>query len=146
MRERPEEMGTLDISTDKITEVLEAYPIECALLYGSQLHGPTTPESDIDIAVGFAPELSAAQRLQSRIELTTELSRTLGMDAVDIADLETIRPEVGLSALETGVVLLGDQSTLDAYRKRFEEATKEETHDERMERFDGILDRLEGQV
>lgn len=146
MRERSEEVSTLDISTDKITDVLEEYPVECALLYGSQLHGATTAESDIDIAVAFTPELSTAQRLQHRIELTAELSKTLGMDAVDIADLKTIRPEVGLSALETGFVLLGDQSTLDAYRKRFEEAATEETHEERMERFDGILDRLEGQV
>lgn len=146
MKERPEGVGTLAISTDTITEVLEEYPVECALLYGSQLRGTTAPESDIDIAVGFGPELSTAQRLQHRIGLVTELSKTLGTDAIDIADLATIRPEVGLSALETGVVLLGDQSALDAYRKRFEEASREETHEERMERFDGVLDRLEGQV
>lgn len=135
------------ISQERVRRVLETYPIRLAVLFGSQAEGTAIQQSDIDIAVAFDEELSPSQRLDKRIELTTELMTNLETDAVDVADLETIRPSVGRSALESGDVLLGDRSTVQAFRRQFEpEQTDADTHDDRMQRFDSILDRLAAKV
>ena len=82
--------------------------------------------------------------MHERIELTTELVLSLGTDDVDVADLETIRPEGREAALTDGTVLVGDRSTVEAYRKRFaRERADDDTHNDRMERFDAILERLD---
>jgi predicted nucleotidyltransferase len=138
-------MGAIDPA--QIRRVVEESPVRLAVLYGSQADGTAVAESDVDVAVAFEQDLSPDQRLDERIELTTELMRTLGTDAVDVADLDTIRPAVGITALERGQVLVGDRSTVEAYRRRFErERTEEGTHDERMQQFDAILDRLDTKV
>ena len=103
------------VDPDRDRRVLEEYPIRLAVLFGSQAEGTAIQQSDVDIAVAFDEELSPTQRLDERIELTTELMTSLGTDAVDVADLETIRPAVGRSALENGEVLVGDRATLEAY-------------------------------
>lgn len=142
----PERTEAERIDTDAITSAVETYPVVCALVYGSRVGGTATKGSDVDIAVGFEEDIPATERLEHRIELTTELAKTLGTDDIDVADLDTVRPAVGLSALDTGIVLLGDEETLARYRERFEREGDEETHEERMRRFDGVLDRLEGRV
>lgn len=82
-----------------------------------------------------------------RIELVVDLMETLGTNDVDLADLDTIRPEVGLQAIETGRPLLGDEGTRQEYRKRFEcDASTMDTHEERMRDFDALLRRLEETV
>jgi len=135
-----------EVDPEVAARVVNAYPVDCALVYGSHVDGTATDDSDVDVAIGFEDGLAASERLDYRIELTTELAKTLGTDDVDVADLDDIRPEVGLSALDTGIVLVGDKETLDRYREQFERDTDEETRNERMQRFDKVLDRLEGQV
>lgn len=135
-----------DDIVEAVTDVLGEYPVECGVLYGSLVEGAARSDSDVDVAVGFEPGVSAPERLQYRIELTVELSKRLDTDAVDVADLDRLRPEVGLSAVETGIALVGDESVLDSYRERFEGETGEETHEERMRRFDAVLENLEGRV
>ena len=135
-----------DLDTDEIVAVVEEYPVRCVVLFGSRVHGAATASSDVDIAVAFEDGLSSATRLERRIELTTALSKALGIDDVDVTDLDRVRPEVGRSVLETGVVLVGDDQALDEYRDRFEREATDESHDDRMRRFDDVLDRLEGRV
>ena len=49
--------------------------------------------------------------------------------------------------LDRRVDLVGDRDTLEGYRDRFErEQTAPETHEERIQRFDALLDRLEETV
>ena len=58
---------------------------------------------------------------------------------VDVADLDAIRPEVGASALETGIIV-GGTERVGAIRERFDrERETDETHEDRMRRFDSIL-------
>jgi len=133
---------------DEIATVLAQHPVRLAVLFGSQATGTATVESDIDVAVAFESDLSPAERLTERIDLTTALVRAFGTDAVDVTDLDSVSPAVGADALETGQLLVGDQATLSAYRRRFErERTEtEETHDERMQQFKSILQRLDAAV
>lgn len=135
-----------DIDLDRVVPVLEGYPIRCAVLFGSYARGTQTTDSDVDIAVGFEGDLSSSERLDRRIEMTTDLMETLGTNDVDVADLDSIRPGVGAAALRTGILLVGDGDVVDEYLDRFDRETQDETHEERMRRFDAILERLEGQV
>ena len=137
----------LEIDPDQIRAVLEEYPIRGAILFGSQLRGHTHAHSDVDIAVAFPDELPQTERLDQRVELTAALARTLGTDAVDIADLDSIRPEIGAAAIRTGYRLVGTKELFQHYLEEFEaEINSEETHEERIRQFDSILERLEEKV
>ena len=135
------------VDTEAAVRTLEQYPVRLAVLLGSQVRGTATAGSDVDVAVAFDPALTAAERLEVRIELTTALAKALGTNAVDVTDLDAVRPEVGIRAVETGTVLVGDQETLEEYADRYERALgAEETHTERTGRFDALLERLDAQV
>lgn len=143
----PRDHSAVDLDVDAIITTLEEYPVRYAVLYGSHTDGLATSDSDIDIAVAFTEHLSESERLDCRIELVVDLMEALGTDDVDLADLETIRPEVGLQAIETGQSLLGGEATREEYRKQFErEASTRGTHEERMDNFDALLRRLEERV
>ncbi|WP_092902973.1 type VII toxin-antitoxin system MntA family adenylyltransferase antitoxin [Halostagnicola kamekurae] len=124
------------------------YPVEFAVLFGSSARGIETPESDIDVAVAFDGDRSPQERLELRIDLVVELTKALEMDAVDVADFESIRPDIGLSALQTGTVLVGEKDQIEQLFDELEQevTTDEETHEDRMRRFDSILEQLEANV
>jgi predicted nucleotidyltransferase len=143
-----EDKHSMAVDTEPAVQTIEQYPVRLAVLFGSQVRGTATVRSDVDIAVAFEETLSATERLDTRIEVTTALVKTLGTNDVDVTDLDSVRPEVGANALKTGTRLVGDPTLLQAYAKRFEQELKEneETHMERMRRFDALLERLETQV
>lgn len=140
-------LSDIDVDVEAVIATLKEYPVRYAVLYGSHAHGVATRESDIDIAVAFAERLSDSERFDCRIELVVDLAEALGRDDVDLADFDTIRPEIGLRALETGYTLVGNRERQQEYREQFErEASPQGTHEERMRRFDAILSRLEETV
>jgi len=63
-----------------------------------------------------------------------------------VTDLDGVRPAVGVSALRTGAVLVGDPDRIDRLREAFESRTTDRTHDERMRALDELIDRLEEAV
>jgi len=135
------------IDPEIVERVCRQYPVELAVLFGSQVRGTHSAASDVDVAVAFEGARDASDRLEGRISLTVDLIDALGTDRVDVADLDAIDPAVGLSALRTGRRLVGSKTTADRYRRGFEQAVGgETTHDERMAAFDALLERLEGQV
>ena len=139
--------ASLEIDPDSIRAVLEGYPIRGAILFGSRVRGQTHAQSDVDIAVAFAEELSKTERLDRRVELTAALARELGTDAVDVADLDSIRPGIGADAIKTGYRLVGTEELFQRYVTEFEaELDSGETHEERIRQFDSILERLEEKV
>lgn len=134
----------VDVDVDAIIATLEDHPVRYAVLYGSHVHGAATAQSDIDIAVAFADSLSKSERFDCQIALIVDLTEALRTDDVDLADLDKIRPEVGLHALETGQTLIEDREARQEFCEQFErEAASAGTHEERMRRFDAILHRLE---
>ena len=141
----PSSNRSIDVDPNVVAEVVERYPVELAVLFGSHARDTASPGSDVDVAVAFAGDRSPSERLELRIELVVDLVEALGTDAVDVADFDSIRPAVGASALDHGTVLVGDGDALEAARDRFDDEP-DESHEERMERFDSILDRLEADV
>ena len=133
--------GTLDGRTrDRLKAVLAEHPIRLGVLFGSQATGAAGRHSDIDVAVEFLP--SVEDQFKTRLELGVDLSRALGTDDVDVIDLQTVRPAVGYSALDSGTVLVGDSERAEELRARFERKRDHPTSTERRERFDDALGRL----
>jgi predicted nucleotidyltransferase len=139
-------VGTDDtepVDPDLIRAVLERHPVELGVLFGSQARRTSGAHSDVDVAVAFDSSLSDDQRYRARIALIVALTRALGTDDVDVVDLDAVRPDVGLSALEDGRLLVGDREHREQLRAAYDARTTETTHDERMQRFDELLDRME---
>lgn len=135
------EDGTVD--PDEIQTVLESHPVQLGVLFGSQARGTSASHSDVDVAVAFDSSLSAEQRSRARIDLIVDLTRALGTDDVDVVDLDAIRPAVGAGALENRIVLVGDPEEVDRRQTAFENQIPVRTHEERMQRFDELLARME---
>lgn len=132
-----------DTLPQRIREVLETYPIQVGVLFGSHVRGEATAESDVDVAVAI-DETDPTERLQTRIDLIADLTRALGTDDIDVVDLETVDPTVGAQALRTGTVLVGDPDDVETLAARFErQRARPTTAEERVQQFDEILDRLE---
>lgn len=136
------------VDPGRVSQVVREYPVRLAVLFGSQAQGTATKDSDIDVAIAFDENCPPSERLDRRIELTTDLVEALGTNEVDVTDLDAIRPEVGISALRDGTLLVGNRDLAETYLERFEREARstDDTHAERMHRFDALLERLEGQV
>lgn len=140
------ESGNLDL--EAIREVIAHHPVDLAVLFGSQIRGQSSVESDIDIAVAFDDSVDPDDRLSARIDLIVDLSARLGTDDIDIADLASIKPIVGEHAMRTGTLLIGDEAGRQTYLDHFhdEQNTAPASHEERMERFRSIVERLEAKL
>src|SRR6266496_3187001 len=67
-------------------------PVLVAYLFGSHAIGRAGPESDYDIAVLCAPELSSAERGRWRLELIGRLIDAYHSDAIDLVILNDAPP------------------------------------------------------
>ncbi|PSP72978.1 hypothetical protein BRC86_10930 [Halobacteriales archaeon QS_3_64_16] len=122
-----------------LRHVLSGYPVRLAVVFGSEVRGDAHSTSDIDLAVEFEASLEDSNT-DARLDLIADVASTLGRNAVDIADLGTMRPVVGESALEEGLVLVGSAERAERYREAFERLS-EAPDRTRGERFDAVLDR-----
>lgn len=138
--------GVDDIAPDAVRMVLADHPVRLGVLFGSYVSGTAGSHSDIDIAVEFDPDVTNDERYRHRLSLIVDLSQALGTDDLDLVDLETVRPEVGLSALQDSLVLVGDDVRVDSLISQLERQAEIPTADQRRDRFDAALDRLEERV
>lgn len=134
------------VDSDEIRTVLTSHPVQLDVLFGSQARGTSDSHSAVDVAVAFDPTLSDEQRSRARIDLVVDLTRALGTDDVDVVDLDAVRPAVGTAALEDALVLIGDPDEAERRQTEFETRTTGRTHEERMQRFDELLARMEEQM
>ncbi|MBC7227063.1 MAG: nucleotidyltransferase domain-containing protein [Thermoflexales bacterium] len=73
-----------DEQVERVVRCLEGFPnVLAAFLFGSQVDGYATPESDIDLAVLFEREPS----LQEELDLGVALCEALGTEKVDLVNL-----------------------------------------------------------
>jgi len=81
------------VVTEKIRATLELRPeVLEAYLFGSFARGEAGPTSDIDVAIFLDDALDASARGLLVAELTAELMRALGSNAVDVAALNGAAP------------------------------------------------------
>lgn len=135
--------GVTEVESTTIREVLERHPVRTGILFGSHVTGRAHAGSDVDVAVEFDPSLSDEQRRKARLSVIVDLSKALGIDDVDVTDLDAIQPEVGTSALESGIVLVGDRERIERLNEEFSRRATERSHEERLQRFDELLSSIE---
>lgn len=151
IHDHAEELGmSSDDGIDRgaLVSTLKDHPVTVAILFGSYARGCPAEESDVDIAVAFDRTVDDEERLDARIQLILDLMDALKTDNIDVADLDSIRPEIGLNAMRSGELLIGDEEQLNPYVEDFEEARSnhEESHEDRVRRLGDIVDRLEAKL
>ena len=130
------------IEYDVLQRVLSEHPVRFALLFGSQVRGDAHATSDVDLAVEFDDSVSEQEYADARLGLIADLTSALGQNEIDVADLEDMKPAVGKSAFEHGVVIVGSQSQAERYLEQFTQAIPPSNRT-RRERFDDLLTQIE---
>ena len=128
------------VDLDGLQRALEQTEVLFAVLFGSRVEGTTHAESDLDIALRFSESLSPKARFRLRNRIDAEL-QSYAEVFVDVSDFESLPVPVAHAALQTGIVLCGDEEVIAEYRAQIEteyEATKADRAREREE----FLDRL----
>lgn len=128
------------VDLDGLRRALEQTEVVFAVLFGSRVKGTTHPESDVDIALRLPESLSPKARFRLRNRIDAEL-QAYAEGFVDVSDFESLPVPVAHTALQDGLVLVGDGDTVAEYRTQIAaeyEATKADRDREREE----FLDRL----
>lgn len=92
-------MKQVQMDFNKLRKFFQNKPVRLVYLMGSQASGQTKPYSDIDLAVLFNQNLSAKDRLNTKIELLSELAKLLGTDQIDLIDLQNTSPVFAYEAI-----------------------------------------------
>lgn len=89
-------MGSLLADLEPLRQAMRALfegrEVVLAYLYGSQARGDSGPLSDVDIAVGFAPHVSPADRFDRVLRLNVELGDLLRRPDVATVDVSGASP------------------------------------------------------
>lgn len=104
--------SSLDV--DALIDALTSYPIELGILFGSFATGTDHPLSDLDVAVAFESNVPTSRRRAMLDELTADVIRATGFEAIDLIDLDSAPPELGYAILSDGRLLIGDEDTAAA--------------------------------
>jgi predicted nucleotidyltransferase len=137
-----EDVSIEGLDIEAILDVLSAFDVSVALLYGSYARDEKTPSSDIDIAIDFESSHTSQERTQIRLQLIERLSSTLGTNEIDVIPLDQAPTELRSEILQDGVLLTGERKHLERYEGAFTDSGQT-THEERMQKFDSILTDLE---
>lgn len=94
--------------------------VDFAVAFGSRIDGDARSESDLDVAVTFADELSAADRFRERCRLSAAVQRD---DApfVDLSDLDELPLPFAHRAVH-GELVCGDEESFRSYQHDIEES------------------------
>lgn len=129
------------IDHDALRRVLSEHPIRLAVLFGSHACGNTHSTSDVDLAVEF-DRVSEREYTDTYLRLVADVMSALDENSIDVADLERMKPAVGKSALEQGILIVGSPERVDHHLKAFDRAITPPERT-RRERFDTVLDQVE---
>lgn len=140
-RTDPDEQLT-SIECDALQRVLSEHPVRFALVFGSQVRGDAHATSDVDLAVEFDDSISEQEYADARLGLIADLTSALGQNEIDVADLEDMKPAVGKSAFEHGVVIVGSRDEANRYLEQFTQVIPPSNRT-RRERFDDLLTQIE---
>lgn len=129
-----------NVDFEGIREYLTQSEVVFTVLFGSHARGTASESSDVDIALRFPDEMDDYERFTRRNRIDAHLQEHAA-GFVDVSDLETLPNPVAYAALRDGVLLIGDEEAVNAYRERIDseyETTASEREQERRE----FIDRL----
>jgi len=113
--------------------------VEFVVAFGSQITGNPNRDSDLDLAIKFADELSDHDRFERRCFLSGNLQRD---DApfVDVSDIEALPLDVAHDAVD-GRFVCGDRDAFEQFKTAVE-AQFEDEHEELRRRQRAVIDRI----
>jgi len=91
---------------EDLAAVIAGYPVVFAYLFGSVARELDRPDSDVDVAVYFEPDLDAGERFKQALRLGVDLERALGRE-VDVVDLGDAPLRLAGRILTERVVIVG---------------------------------------
>ncbi|MGQ4554880.1 type VII toxin-antitoxin system MntA family adenylyltransferase antitoxin [Halobellus sp. GM3] len=114
--------------------------VDFAVLFGSYARGTAGAASDVDVALKFPDNADERERFRRRNRIDAVVQEYAD-GFVDVSDIETLPIHVAHAALQEGIRLVGEESTIEAYRSRIE--SEYEAHsEERKEEREQFIDRL----
>lgn len=121
----------MDAVVEQLTEVAPAalsdLPIAFAYVFGSHATGRATPRSDIDVAVGLAPDVPAdLDTLQLRLDVAGRLEQALGAGPVEVVVVDEAPLPLAGRIAEHGVPIASRDEVL---RVRWVTGTRARYHD-----------------
>ena len=128
------------VDCDGMCEYLEQTPVVFAVLFGSHARGTADSASDVDVALRFPEAMDDQKRFRLRNRIDAELQQ-FARGFVDVSDIEALPTGVAHAALRDGIQIVGDDSSLAAYREEVAR-TYETTADERERERREFIDRL----
>lgn len=104
------------IDRNLVRDLAQKYGLSLVVLFGSRAKGTTGPMSDTDVLVAGTPYPAPLEEGKLR----AALSEALGVpeDTIDLVFLDRAAPLVLSEALETGIVLFGDEDVIIRERVR----------------------------
>lgn len=136
----PSEPALDGVALEDLRTYLQGTDVVFAVVFGSRACGTERADSDVDVALRFPPAFDAETRFRRRNRIDADLQE-YAEGFVDVSDVEALPIPVARAALRDGVLVVGDQRTVDTYRERIEreyQATEPERERERRE----FVDRL----
>ena len=112
-------------TTPDFIDIIRNQSVSLFYLFGSQASGATSPLSDVDCAVLFAPGVPAKTYGDRQIRLIAEISRRLRRDDIDLVVLNAANPVVRFNVLAgEPLYMKSDEERID-----FEVKTRREYFD-----------------
>lgn len=99
-------MDDTDEIVTRIGTLVAEQPVLFSYLFGSHARGDARGDSDIDVAVRFAPGLSAQDRFERALGLGVALERAIGRE-IDVVDLDEAPLRLAGRILHEHVVVTG---------------------------------------
>lgn len=130
------------VDIEGIRDSLAQTDVAFAILFGSHARGTASESSDVDIALGFPEAMDAHDRFHARNRIDADLQAS-AEGFVDVADITSLPTPVAYAALRDGLILVGDDATVEAYRDEVERADEATAADRERERR-AFIDRLAG--
>lgn len=100
------------VNVEGTREYLAQSPVVFAVLFGSHARGTTS--SDVDIALQFPAAMNDHDCFRRRNQIDAAL-QAYAEGYVDVSDIETLPTPVAHTALRDGILLAGDEQTVEAY-------------------------------
>ena len=98
---------------DALIAVLRSTPeVAVAYLFGSRADDRARADSDVDVAVIFAPATDLPRRFAVRCELSARLAHAVGVGRADVIDLESASPLLAHEVLRRGRLLVSSDEPL----------------------------------
>lgn len=110
-----------------------------AILFGSHARGTADESSDVDVTLRFEG-MDDHERFRTRNRIDANLQEYAD-GFVDVSDIDSLPKPVAYAALRDGIVLVGDEQTVEKYRGQVEREYEASADDRERDRRE-LIDRL----